>query len=198
MRALAYTKILASVILITCHTNISVSYIEKNFRFFQGFIKNSNFADVALDYMSCPINAKQYGYQKCKINQIFQRNFFHFNLTTNSRRWISGKWAISNWVKGLKRLRYVLIWGYKMTKFSLILFFDILTSQEKSQLISAVCLHFFKKHINSKQFTLSSENSINVWKNLLFVYIFVLLHKSAQLLERWDISYWVDGLQRLR
>ena len=146
MRALAYTKILASVILITCHTIILVSYIEKNFRFFQAFIKNSNFADVALDYMSCPINAKQYGYQKCKINQIFQRNFFHFNLTTNSRRWISGKWAISNWVKGLKRLRYVLISGHKMTKFSLILFFDILTSQEKSQLISAVCLHFFQKN----------------------------------------------------
>ena len=95
--------------------------------------------------MSCPINAKQYGYQKCKINQIFQWNFFHFNLTTNSRRWISGRWAISNWVKGLKRLRYVLISGHKMTKFSLILFFDILTFQEKSQLISAVCLHFFKK-----------------------------------------------------
>ena len=198
MRALAYTKILASVILITCHTIISVSYIEKIFRFFQGFIKNSNFADVALDYMSCPINAKQYGYQKCKINQIFQRDFFHFNLTTNSRQWISGRWAISNWVKGLKRLRYVLIWGYKMTKFSLILFFDILTSQEKSQLISAVCLHFFKKHINSKQFTLSSDNSINVWQNLLFVYVFVLLHKSGQLLEKWNISHWVDELQRKR
>ena len=150
MRALAYTKILASVILITCHTNISVSYIEKNFRFFQGCIKNLNFADVAVDYMSCPINAKQYGYQKCKINQIFQWNFFHFNLTTNSRWWISGRWAISNWVKGLKRLRYVLISGHKMTKFSLILFFDILTFQEKSQLISAVCLHFFKKCANSK------------------------------------------------
>ena len=180
MRALAYTKILASVILITCHTNISVSYIEKNFRFFQGCIKNLNFSNVAVDYMSCPINAKQYGYQKCKINQIFQRNFFHFNLTTNSRRRISGKWAISNWVKGLKRLRHVLIWGYKMTKFSFILFFGILTSQEKSQLISAVCLHFFKKYVNSKLFTLSSENGVNVWQNSLFVYIFVLLHKSAQ------------------
>ena len=47
---------------------ISVSITTKKFRFFQGFVKKSNFADVASDYMSRPINAKHDGYQKCKIN----------------------------------------------------------------------------------------------------------------------------------
>ena len=71
-----------------------------------------------------------------------------------------------------------------MTKFSKITFLQILTSQKKSQLISAVCLHFFKKNVNLKRFIPRSEKNISVGKKLLFVYIFVLLHKSAELLER--------------
>jgi len=52
------------------------------------------------------------------------------------------KQDISLLVDGLQRLRYVLISRQKMTKISLINFFEIFTSQQKSQLISAVCLHF--------------------------------------------------------
>ena len=70
-----------------------------------------------------------------------------------------------------------------MTKFSKITFLQILTSQKKSQLISAVCLHFFKKNVNLKRFIPQSEKNISVGKKLLFVYIFVLLHKSVELLE---------------
>ena len=79
-----------------------------------------------------------------------------------------------------------------MTKFSKINVFQILTSQKKSQLISAVCLHFFKKNVNSKKAIPQSEKNISVWKKLLFVYIFVLLHKSAELLEKWDISSYMN------
>ena len=53
-------------------------------------------------------------------------------------------------------------------------FFEILTSQKKSQLISAVCLHFFKKYKNSKMFMVQSQNYTTVWYNMLFVYIFVI------------------------
>ena len=72
LRALAYTKILALVILITCHITILVSYIEKIYWFSPGFIKNFNFGNVALDYMSCPIDAKHFEHHKSKINWIFQ------------------------------------------------------------------------------------------------------------------------------
>ena len=48
----------------------------------------------------------------------------------------------------------------------------------------------------SKSFQLQCENCIIVWLNCLFVYIFVLQHKSAHLLERWDISRWVDFFLR--
>ena len=47
------------------------------------------------------------------------------------------------------RRRYVQIWAQKLPKFSLMSFFQNLHFWEKSQLISAVCLHFFKKIINS-------------------------------------------------
>ena len=49
-----------------------------------------------------------------------------------------------------------------LTKILLKNFFEILTSQKKSQLISAVCLHFFKKYINSKLFMVQYENGITV------------------------------------
>ena len=62
---------------------------------------------------------------------------------------------------------------------------------EKSQLISAVCLHFFKKYINSKIFMVQSKNDITAWWNMLFVYIFVLLHKSAILQKCKQIAYFV-------
>ena len=90
MRAYAYTKKLALVILITCHTNISVSWIEKNYWFSPGFIKNFNFDNELLDQTTIPINAKHYGHQRSKINWIFQRDFFHFNFTADNKQWISG------------------------------------------------------------------------------------------------------------
>ena len=52
------------------------------------------------------------------------------------------------WVVGPQRPRYDLTFGSKMPKLCLTKFFEILTSQIKSQLISAVCLHFFKKIVN--------------------------------------------------
>ena len=47
-------------------------------------------------------------------------------------------------------------------KFLLITFFEILTSQKKSQLISAVCLHFSQKTKISKILRLQTENCITV------------------------------------
>ena len=41
-------------------------------------------------------------------------------------------------------------------------FFEILTSQKKSQLISAVCLHFSQKNKISKLLQLQTENCITV------------------------------------
>ena len=103
LRALAYTKILASVIFMTCQTYISVSYIEKIYWFSPGFIKKFNFNKVPLDYMSPPFDAKQCGHHRCKIDWIFQRETSPFDLTTRNRTWISVKSAISHWVHVLQR-----------------------------------------------------------------------------------------------
>ena len=64
------------------------------------------------------------------------------------------------WVVGPQRPRYDLTSEWKMPKLCLTIFFEILTSQKKSQLISAVCLHFFKKIVNPQYFSLVSENYI--------------------------------------
>ena len=66
------------------------------------------------------------------------------------------------WVVGLQRPRYDLTFGSKMPKICLTKIFKILTSQIKSQLISAVCLHFFKKNVNLKRFIPQSEKNISV------------------------------------
>ena len=60
-----------------------VSCIIKIYWFSTGFIKNFNFGNWPLDQTTIPINAKHYGYQRCKINWIFQRHFFHFNFTAD-------------------------------------------------------------------------------------------------------------------
>ena len=67
-----------------------VNVMRKIFRFFIGFVDMSNFDNVPLGYMSCPIDAKQNGHQRSKINWIFQRDFFHFNFTADNKQWISG------------------------------------------------------------------------------------------------------------
>ena len=84
---------------------------------------------------------------------------------------------------GFASQRYVQISGQQLPKLSLMKLLKIFTFEEKSQLISAVCLHFFKKVINSHLFLLYTENYIIVCINFMIVYIFVLYHKSA------DYSY---------
>ena len=66
-----------------------------------------------------------------------------------------------------------------MQKLYLYDFFEILKSRIKSQLISAVCLHFSKKIVNPKNYSLYTENYIAVNFEKLLTSIFELLHKSA-------------------
>ena len=92
----------------------------------------------------------------------FFKETFSISILRDNRKWISGRLDILHWVDGLPRLRYVLTSRYKAKKFLLIQFFEILISQKKSQLISAVCLHFLKRYINSKIFMVQSQNYITV------------------------------------
>ena len=85
-----------------------------------------------------------------------------------------------------------------MLKLCLTKFFEILTSQIKSQLISAVCLHFFKKIIKSYFFSLDSEKYITDILNMYFVYIFELVHKSADFKNANKMLFKIDSYVILR
>ena len=74
-----------------------------------------------------------------------------------------------------------------MLKLCLTNFFEILTSQIKSQLISAVCLHFFKKNCESKIF-LTTFWELHNWQFWIAIclhfwnqLIYVLIQKSKQI-----------------
>ena len=60
---------------------------------------------------------------------------------------------------------------FKLSVQQLSKLFQISTSEKKSQLISAVRLHFFKKIINSHLFLLVFENYKTICINFMFVYI---------------------------
>ena len=164
MRAYAYTKKLALVILITCHTNISVSWIEKIYWFSPGFIKNFNFDKVALDYMSCPIDAKHYGHQRSKINWIFQRDFFHFNFTADNKQWISGmRYFILGWWTAKTKVCFdIKIKSDKIFVNALFWNFDV--SEKKSADFSCLFTFFQKKYRFSFIFVVYWELPNNLYK----------------------------------
>ena len=107
------------------------SVSEQKYLDFFCLARQSNFAALLLGEIQIPIASIQIGIQRCKINWKIQSMFFCFNMVTNNRTWILGRWDISCWVDGLQRLRYVLTSQWKITKFLLITFFEILTSQKK-------------------------------------------------------------------
>ena len=201
LRGLVYTKKLVSLIRITSHNSVWVSDTEKKCWFFQGFELMTNFATTqVISHLNFFITFKKY------IKRTTYEKIAFWKVTV-------GVWQIKTWnVEWLDLVFWDILPMGELTtnikvcfhikiKNAKIFFYEIfwnLTSQKKSQLISAVCLHFFKNNEKSKWFIPLSQNRITVWKIMLFVYIFVLLHKSAHLLEKWDISLWVDELQRWR
>ena len=147
LRALAYSVNSYHLWAITAHTKLSVSLTIKICWFFWWFLNMSTFADLPRNEFLKFVH---------RISFLVIGNNIHMTYTSRWR-WY---WCIAKkqeneegwdqtfsrcvcYVDDFASVMFVYTWAQKMPKLSLRKFFKILTSEKKSQLISAVCLHFF-------------------------------------------------------
>ena len=179
LRALAYSVNSYHLWAITAHTKLSVSLTIKICWFFWWFLNMSTFADLPRNEFLKFVHRISFLVIGNNMELVLNMILHLFWCTAKNKIMGEGQNETFRHCVCYKdrfaRWRYVQIWAQKLPKFSLINFFEILTSQKKSQLISAVWLHFLIQNVNSKRVILQSEKCITGWKKLLFVYIFVLL-----------------------
>ena len=113
---------------------------------FYMFCSFSNFDDLLPNLFLISFHKIQKCHILDKISKNCRWNVFGKGILVNNKTWVLllDLWMLGGWTTKTK------VWSdmrVKNAKTLLNIFFEILTSQIKSQLISAVCLHFFKKFV---------------------------------------------------
>ena len=162
LRALAYSVNSYHLWAITAHTKLSVSLTIKICWFFWWFLNMSTFADLPQNEFLEFVHRISFLVIGNNMELVLNMILHLFWCTAKNKIMGEGQNETFRHCVCYKdrfaRRRYVQIWAQKLPKFSLINFFEILTSQKKSQLISAVCLHFSQKMKISKLILLQTEN----------------------------------------